>query len=237
MSQDANIIRNRNLLQFTNLSYLLPVAVIWYKELKQHTDRLVVEDAIALTLIFAFLGLVASWNYHGCRSYIANIQNVDALQVQALPCQTFERQNCQESTISFEMTHFIDYFIAYFSFFLAVHAVYPVKSRQFLLTFVFAMLWFLYFLMYNNRVVAGLPCIIIVLRLIWFCLKSKSTSHAKLQMQVCFWSAASLCFLVGAILLEVFSEPYWLHHSVWHILSGISAALFLSSTFNVASSV
>jgi hypothetical protein len=205
------------LLVLSNTCYLVPALVAFNKTRRGELDS---REASELIAVFLFLAFFASWSYHDCRNKKekGTCTNNTLSWVTCLPGS--------DDAVHFNVLRFVDHFTAIFTMILAVTHAVPLKPRFRKTFMVLSTIWMLTMLSAGNHWFAVLPVVVAftVLGLFWWYVRQKGRRNA-------LWALATISFLVGSVLF-VIPEPYWLNHSMWHILSALAAALLLEETAN-----
>jgi hypothetical protein len=103
--------------------------------------------------------------------------------------------------------------------------VIPLKSGLKKLIIVFSIIWFLPLLVHSNHSISFLPILIPIVFFLYFW----ATQYKRLSSKTnIYWIIGSIISVISFTMFTVFDDDYWLYHSLWHILSGISGALILS---------
>jgi hypothetical protein len=227
-------------LVLSNLAYLLPAGVAAFKMFKPTGRQMNKQDGTQLISLFVFITFFSSWSYHMCRADLS-IRN-DACVVQP----EINTQGCavcpnnsmswihalpgSGERMSFDLSKFIDHFLAIFTLFMVIIHVIPIAEKLRKLIMVVSMIWMILFLSGGNDFLAGLPALIgvILMMLFWFNIHHQSGKQFVSRNKV--WSLAVLSVIAAFVFFKFDTEPYWLKHSLWHIMGAVAAALLISKT-------
>lgn len=229
--------QSKNTLCFSNLAYLLPAIATLYK-LNQNDIQ--IYDAVGLTTLLLYVGIFASWSYHECRAdlTVASKQNRNAIS--GTTTNVNKCANCPNTTmgwvqhipgsqeqLNFEMSRFIDHFTAILTIVVVMLQVIPLHDPVRKCFLLITILWLLTFLACGNEMIALVPALLALLLLFVFWFMTWKANRVSRNVSWLF----ALVLLFGAVFVfKVDDEPYWLKHSLWHILGALSATFLLLQT-------
>ena len=234
---------NKWLLVLSNLSYLMPAGVTAYKMFKPTGRIMNRTDGSELIVLFLFIAFFSSWSYHSCRADVSFESGIDVCENKPDVNKLDQCAICPKNSISWvedlpgsdggvslQIAKFIDHFLALFVLIMVMIHIIPIKEKLRKLIMVISMIWMILFLSANNDVFAGIPVIIatILVLLFWFTLrKQKSKSFYNRNVA---WGLAIVCTILAAVFFKWDNEPYWIKHSLWHIMGALGAVFLISKT-------
>ena len=233
-------------LVLSNLAYLAPASVTLFKI---YEGVIAPMDGAPLITLFGFITFFGSWSYHSCRADLAINTNTDPCQEQARAAQA-KIQPCdhcppnsmtwvnnipgarKEDPLTFQLAHFVDYFLAEFTLLMVLIHVLPISCKARKLIMVFCMVWIIMFLSGGNEAFALLPSLLFVCIMIvfWAFTSRHQVDNGQFYTRNKAWTLATLSVILATVFFKFDGEPYWLKHSLWHIFGGLSAALLLSKS-------
>ncbi len=228
----------------SNLAYLAPATVALFK---MQTGEITPMDGAPMVALFGFITFFGSWSYHSCRADLAIHTNTD-------PCQETSRRNVEkiqpcdkcpantmtwvndipgarkEDPLTFQLAHFIDYFLAEFTLLVVLIHVLPISDKARKLIMVLSMVWIIMFLGGGNEAFALLPSLLFVCIMIvfWAFTSAHEKKCGQFYTRNKAWTLATLSVVLATVFFKVDKDPYWLKHSLWHVFGGLSAALLLT---------
>ena len=231
-------------LVLSNLSYLLPAGVTAYKMFKPKGSQMNKHDGAELIILFIFVAFFGSWSYHSCRADLAVSTGVDVCEKKAdntkiPPCKVcpkttlswvYELPGSSNERMTYEISRFIDHFAATFTLLMVVIHTIPITEKLRKLIMVVSIIWVIICLSGGNDAFALLPSlmVVIVLLVFWFSLRDQKPKGFYTRNKA--WTSALVCTSAALFFFNVHTEPYWLHHSLWHILGATGAAFLISKT-------
>jgi hypothetical protein len=214
---------SNNMLIYSNLAYLFPLSVLLYKIVyKKHFPKFV---GFELAMLYCAV-MYFSMTYHMCRSDIANEVGDDVQYESDLP-DTQKKQMCPIGEgMYLDKATLLDHIFAFYALATTILYLIPMKSsaRHFIMT---AMLLYIIVLRsYNTikyaNIIIAFPTFIAASYFVYYIIHN----HNK-RRNFYFVLGGGVVSLVAIILFMVFPEPYWLNHSLWHILGAIAGGLLL----------
>jgi hypothetical protein len=235
---------NKWFLVLTNLSYLLPAGVTAYKMFKPNGRQMNKQDGTELIALFVFLTFFGSWSYHSCRADLSISSGIDicedtANSTKIKPCEVcpetslswvHELPGSSEEKMTYEISRFIDHFAATFTLLMVVIHVIPISEKLRKLIMIIAMIWMLICLSGGNEGFATIPALlsVMILLLFWFSIRTQKETGMYTRNKA--WSLAIISTALALVFFEFQNQPYWLYHSLWHILGAVGAAFLISKT-------
>lgn len=233
-------------LVLTNLSYLLPGGVTAYKIFQPPGQRMNAYSGTELISLFGFLTFFASWSYHQCRADLSITTGVDVCQtnpktVDIPPCEVCPKNNTlswvselpgSTQPMNYQISRFIDHLFATFTIFMTIIHVLPIHDKIRKLCIILTLIWMVIFLSAGNEALALVPSLIsfMVLIIFWYSIRRSGNKSNVFFSRNKTWVLALLSMTLAVSFFQWDDEPYWLKHSLWHILGAISAALLISKS-------
>lgn len=215
-------------LVLSNLAYLFPVGVLSMKMLNKSRNKTTELSLISLLLFVTFF---SSWSYHTCKAHFEHNQpRCDFVCPQNSMSWTNGIGGNPHSKMTFDLSKLLDHLFAMFTLLMVVIHVIPIAEgvRKFMI--VISLIWMMMFLTNGNEILATLPALLAFLLLVSFWFVIRNEKSTKTYNRNAAWSIAMFLSMLAFTFYQVDTEPYWLKHSLWHILSGISAAFLMSKT-------
>ena len=228
---------NKWFLILSNLSYLLPAGVTFYQMYKKRGSKMDKFDGWSLIVLFLFITFFSSWSYHQCRGDVVIDEGIDPEQLSPNLSEEALCTECPSTTMNWtsgsddltlHLTKFIDHFLAMFTIFMVIIYVIPIseKFRKFFI--IMSLVWFVLFLSTGNDMIAALPILFasIVLIMFWaLVFKKQDTGGYDRNIA---WSLSLISTILAFVFFKWDTEPYWLKHSLWHMLGAFAGAFLLS---------
>lgn len=235
---------NKWFLVLSNLSYLLPTGVTFYKMTKKGKGRMNSADGSELIILFLFVTFFSSWSYHTCRGDIAIERGDDPEELDpSIPKEDLCKECPNQTSMSWacdlpgsgvdtslQLSKFIDHFLAIFTLFMVLIHVVPISEKVRKLFMIISLVWMVLFLSCGNDIIAAVPVLFasIVLLVFWWTIRKQQKKETMDRNTV--WSLSILSSVLAFVFFKFDTEPYWLKHSLWHIMGAVSGALLISKT-------
>lgn len=231
---------SKDILVYSNLSYLLPAVTTLYK-LSQ--DDFNGYDASGMTVLFLYVGLISSWSYHSCRADLTIASNTNTNAILASTTNIPACTECPNDTpltvtkefpgaqqpINFGLAKFIDQFTAILTLIVVIIQVIPLHNSLRKFVMLISVLWLLFFLSSGNEGAALVPALLALLLLFVFWFMSWNANRISRNVS---WIIAFVLLVAAVWVFKVQDEPYYLHHSLWHIFSALSSTFLILQTAN-----
>jgi hypothetical protein len=202
-------------------------------------------DGFQLVLLFTFITFFSSWSYHMCRADLSIRAGHDMCEASHASSGIADCATCPDNTmtwihklpggsdnpISFELSRFIDHLLATFGLLMVFIHVVPISEKIRKLIMVISLIWMVLFLSGGNDAIAVLPAFIsfILVMVFWF-KTSKHNTEKGFYTRNKAWGLSVVSCVLAVVFFKFDTEPYWLKHSLWHILGAVSGALLLTKT-------
>lgn len=225
-------------LLLTNLSYLVPAVVLAFKARRIY-GTVSLEEGIIM-IIFLLITFFTSWSYHQCRGFHAahshgdfNQHNVEMPISQCAACHNtpmswLEHMPFSQARLKYFMLKFDDYFMAMFSIVATILYVTPFRECVKRLFLVVTVVWLLLFLSVQNDTLALLP--VLAIMALFFLFWYSVYPYNKDPWRNYAWGSAVSFLVLAVFFFEIDKEPYWLKHSLWHIMGGLGIAFVLAKS-------
>ena len=230
---------NKWFLIASGASYLIPVAVVVYNLFKPRGRRLNTFIAVELIAVFLFVTVFTSPSYHSCRAGLAIKENIDPDEMEihgdagingCLTCPPntmswVRHVPMSTKELTYDLSKTYDHIFAMFALLLATINVIPLKQNFKQLIIILSLLWMALFLGSGNDIIAGIPVMIVTGLFVAFWIAVRKNISCKRNVA---WGLGIFCVILGFVCFAL--EPYWLMHSMWHIMGAVAGALFLAQT-------
>jgi hypothetical protein len=227
---------NNRMLVLSNLAYLIPVAVVgrnMYSSAKMNHVH-----GATLILLFLYITFVSSWSYHECRAEFVVDDGFDSSSEYIDPGSKCSSGSTvawmgglpgSEGELTFQLSQYLDHLVAVFTLFMVLIHVVTMDSTVRKLSMVASLLWIATFLSVENSMFAVLPIFVALLAFLsfWYVVSAHQTANYRRKRFVA-WGLASISLALALVFFQLHDEPYWLHHSLWHIFGALGAAFILS---------
>jgi hypothetical protein len=235
---------NKWFLVLSNLSYLLPTGVTAYKMFKPTGKQMNKIDGSELIILFLFVTFFSSWSYHTCRGDIAIETGIDPEELKSnIPPEDLCKECPNPTSMSWtsslpgskqdpslHITKFIDHFLAIFTLFMVLIHVVPISEKMKKLFMVIGLVWMVLFLSCGNDLFAAIPVLLSSVIVLVFWWKIRNHQEKTKFNRNTAWSLSLLSTILAFVFFKIDTEPYWLKHSLWHILGAVAGALLLTRT-------
>jgi hypothetical protein len=223
----------------SNLAYLVPGSVVIYQLLKRTGRRMNIFIGVELLLVFAFITFFTSSSYHMCRADLSIQENVDPQEKKISgdhklnPCLTCPPNTMSwvghlpfsKTMVKYNISKTFDHLFANFAIFLVMINVIPLKQNFKQLVIIASLIWFCLLLEGGNCCLASFPiiCAMALFIIFWIIARKNISGSRNIAwiLAVVFTILALVCYTL---------EPYWIMHSLWHVLGAFAGALLLSQT-------
>jgi len=214
---------SKNMLIYSNLAYLFPLIILLYKILyKKHFSKPI---GFELAILYCAVMFFSS-KYHICRSNIAE-KDGDVIQYQSDLPESHKKQICPVGEgMYLDKATLLDHVFAFYALTATMLYLIPMKSevRHLIMTIVLIYIIILqsHNKIYNDNMITAIPTLIITCYFMYYIIHNKTN-----QSNYYFVVLGGILSLIAVILFMAVPEPYWLNHSLWHILGAISGGLLL----------
>ncbi len=219
----------------SNAFYILPAGTVLYKMLWTNGRKLDRYDGTGLLVLYLFVALIASPSYHCCRSDLSSNNDSDTVSIGN--CSTCPRDNTMawtsllpgsEMELNFQVSKIVDYLSAMMLTLETLLLVMPLQAKLRQCILVISIIWMVLFLSTGNEMIALLPNLLAMILLLFFWWTVRKVPEKGPFTRNRVWGAAFVCLILAGIFFKIVREPYYVFHSLWHILGAIAAALLLS---------
>lgn len=214
---------SRDFLIYSNLAYLLPIAVLLYKILyKKHFPKRV---GFELALIYVAV-MYFSINYHICRSEIAK-KDSDINQYQTELPENNIKQSCEiGGGMVLDKATLLDHIFAFYAISITMLYLIPLDPYTRHLIQSSLLIFIIVLQSYNelpyDDIITAIPTLLVAIYFSYYLISSKTK-----KSNYYFVLSGALLSIAAVMLFMLYPEPYWLNHSLWHILGALSGALLL----------
>lgn len=199
-------------LVYSNLIYLLPVVVLFYKYFVQKSIN---TSGFVILTVFYIAVMLYSINYHACQKHVD-------------PTADDLIMKCASDNMFYSQAQFNDLTMANFSLFITILYIIPIHDELRIILQTIGILWVIttqsFTNVFNNVIYNSIPAIIA--SLFYFVYLIISFKHLHIFSQVI--SILGCLLSIAAVALFIFFRGnYGLTHTLWHVFGGISGGCLL----------
>lgn len=222
-------------LVLSNLAFLMPtMACLWrYKE-----GTLTGANTMELVPVLLFVTFFSSWNYHACRSNLADEGKIDMCENQpaldentAAFSKTCPRKDYMYLNMDYNEARIFDVLFAVYATFLVTLQSVPLKTGWKSSSHVLGLLWITASLLLLDDHIIGetVSMMIVLFALLLILIFWYQSAHYQLKdyKRRNIWWSLGLLFSAGSIGFQRAPDQYWLFHSLWHIMGSLAGTSFI----------
>ncbi len=218
------------LLILSNIAYFIPMIIVFIKTIQKTVSWPI---GVELMLLYAAV-IFFSTDYHWCRGELS--KDVDPNELQS---DLEDNIKCKECPVGLGMNYqrawFLDHFFATYVLGITLLVIAKINNRGLSDTIrVLLLVVVVGSLSFSspgknkaNKFLQGvsvLPLVLIILAFgyYWWVNKTSIATHHQI-----FYITGGMISALAMLFFSIYSQPYWLMHSLWHILGGIAGAFLL----------
>jgi hypothetical protein len=217
---------SRVMLIGSNIAYIAPIVIAVIKYIKGD-----IPFATAVELIVLFIAVIlASSNYHWCHSKFSadygDKEEVNFLQGDdCYKCPTGNGMTISKAS-------FLDHFLAMYAIGITVLHMFPIKMEYMIMLRVLLFVFILFIqvfsgmklFFFNADKLSIIPILVLLIFWGFQAFRDKiliQKEHKK------FYIGAIIVGMISIGLFGLLNRPYWLFHSLWHIMGAITSCLII----------
>jgi len=204
--------REKQALVYSNLIYLLPVVVLFYKYFGQKSIN---TSGFVILVVFYIAVMLYSINYHVCQKHVD-------------PTEDDLIMKCASNNMFYSQAQFNDLTMANFSLFITILYIIPIHDELRIILQSIGILWVIttqsFTNVFNNVLYNSIPALIVAI--FYFIYLVMSFKHLHVFSQIISILGCLLSIAAVALFL-FFRGNYGLTHTLWHVFGGISGGCLL----------